>query len=277
MDDPLNATFNSTFNGTFANGTNSTSEPFTPSPPKPFWTNLLLPTLYLTILLTTLISFSRTYRSRQLQRAARLAPWFPSHTSRDIYLTLLHLEPSDEKSEKSTKVPESVLKAALLKRALEDIQRIVALRQAKGPLQALLQRGSVGEELWVRFQRAEGEMEAEVKEVVEEANAYVPGWGQVIFQSANEMNQNLLLKERTAELLGKVDEEKAWWEAKKQGVQRQFLKENGVESSEAVSSPEITGKRIETRSSDEDAVIVESGGPAQAQGGPGGGKKKGRK
>lgn len=65
-------------------------------------------------------------------------------------------------------VPDSVLKAALLRRALEDIQRILQLRTAKPALQTLLQRGSVGEELWQRFQRAEKEMEEEVKDVVNE-------------------------------------------------------------------------------------------------------------
>ena len=69
--------------------------------------------------------------------------------------------------------PVSVLKAALLKRAVEDIQRIVQLRQAKPALQTLLQRGSVGDELWQRFQRAEQEMEIEVKDVVNEVRLLI--------------------------------------------------------------------------------------------------------
>lgn len=86
----------------------------------------------------------------------------------------MHMDPSESESGEGTdekklkKVPDSVLKAALLKRAVEDIQRIVQLRQAKPALQTLLQRGSVGEELWQRFQRAEQEMEGEVRDVVEE-------------------------------------------------------------------------------------------------------------
>lgn len=51
---------------------------------------------------------------------------------------------------------------------MEDIQRIVQLRSSKPALQHLLQRGSVGDELWQRFQRAEKEMEEEVKDVVNE-------------------------------------------------------------------------------------------------------------
>lgn len=173
MDNTTNSTFNGTFdggNGTF-NGTSG--DPFTTPVPKPFWTGLLLPTAYLIILIGSLYSFSSVYRQRQVSRASKLEPWFPQHVTRNIYLSLLHLDPEtasagsdDEK--KLSKVPDSVLKAALLKRAVEDIQRIVQLRQAKPALQTLLQRGSVGDELWQRFQRAEQEMEIEVKDVVNE-------------------------------------------------------------------------------------------------------------
>jgi hypothetical protein len=176
MDNTTNSTFNGTFdgstNGTFFN--NGTDSSYIPPTPKPFWTGLLLPTAYLIILIGSLYSFSSVYRQRQLARASKLEPWFPQHVTRNIYLSLLHLDPeassagNGESEKKLSKVPDSVLKAALLKRAVEDIQRIVQLRQAKPALQTLLQRGSVGDELWQRFQRAEQEMELEVKDVVNE-------------------------------------------------------------------------------------------------------------
>ena len=164
---------NTTTNGTF----NGTSEGFqTPRTPKPFWSGLILPTLYLTILIGSLYTFSSLYRKRQLAKAAHLEPWFPPHRQRDIYLSLLHLDPSESSEggdgeKKLSKVPDSILKAALLKRAIEDIQRIVQLRSAKPALQTLLQRGSVGDELWQRFLGAEKDMEEEVKDVVNEVRA----------------------------------------------------------------------------------------------------------
>lgn len=86
---------------------------------------------------------------------------------------MLHIDPQEasegDGEKKLSKVPDSVLKAALLRRAVEDIQRIVVLRSSKPALQTLLQRGSVGDELWQRFARAEKEMEEEVKDVVNEA------------------------------------------------------------------------------------------------------------
>ena len=55
-----------------------------------------------------------------------------------------------------------------MRRAVEDIHRIIQIRNAKPALQTLLQRGSVGDELWQRFLRAEQEIEEEVKDVVSE-------------------------------------------------------------------------------------------------------------
>lgn len=92
---------------------------------------------------------------------------------RNVYLSLLHIEPS----ESQPKIPESVIKAALLRRATEDIHRIVSIRNSKAALQALLQRGSVGDDLWQRFQRAEKEIEEELRDVVNEVcSACDFGW-----------------------------------------------------------------------------------------------------
>lgn len=100
-------------------------------------------------------------------QSTSLEPWFGPHVQRNIYLSLLHIEPQPGQ-EKATPVPDSVLKAALLQRATEDIRRILAIRVAKQPLHQLLQKGSVGDKLWQRLLRAEKEMEAELRDVVEE-------------------------------------------------------------------------------------------------------------
>ena len=83
----------------------------------------------------------------------------------------MHLEPASGQ-EKATPVPDSILKAALLQRACEDIRRILSIRGAKQPLGQLLARGSVGDDLWQRFLRAEKEMEAELRDVVEEVKKF---------------------------------------------------------------------------------------------------------
>lgn len=78
-------------------------------------------------------------------------------------------EASGSGSEKKPpKIPDSVLRAALLRRAIEDLNRLVQLRSAKQACSSLLQKGSVGDDLWKRFQRAEKEMEEELRDVVTE-------------------------------------------------------------------------------------------------------------
>lgn len=75
------------------------------------------------------------------------------------------MEP-EEGQEKAPKIPESILRAALIRRAVEDIHRIVQIRNAKQACSTLLAKGSVGDDLWQRFTRAETEIEAEIRDVV---------------------------------------------------------------------------------------------------------------
>ena len=151
------------------------------------WLGLAIPFAYLGILVGSLATFSSLYRKRKAGKATNrssfsptqlantkavnassLEPWFPPHLQRNIYLSLLHLEPESNDNKKAPAVPESVLKAALLRRATEDIHRVLAVRSAKQALSSLLQKGSVGDELWQRFLLAEKEIEEEVRDVVNE-------------------------------------------------------------------------------------------------------------
>jgi len=193
------------------------------------WWSLTLPLAYVTVLLGSLITFSSLYRKRKAAASATLAPWFPPHMQRNIYLSLLHLDPEGG-NDKTVKVPDSVLRAALLRRAVEDIHRIIQVRSAKQACSTLLQRGSVGDDLWQRFLRAEKEMEEELRDVVMEANALHPNWGQTIFQSANEIAANTMFRKRIDEIQAQTDADKEWWEKRKASIQSDFMKELDAES-----------------------------------------------
>ncbi|KAK3693831.1 Sec62/63 complex, subunit Sec66 [Podospora appendiculata] len=188
------------------------------------WRGLIVPFSYVLVLGGTFMTFSTIYRKRKAVESANLEPWFGTHLQRNVYLSLLHLEPENE-SEKAPKVPDSIIRAALLRRAVEDINRIIQIRTAKAACSSLLQRGSVGDDLWQRFQRAEKEMEEELRDVVMEANALAPNWGQTIFQSANEIAANTALRERLDEIQAQTDTEKEWWEKRRASIKDEFLKE----------------------------------------------------
>lgn len=116
----------------------------------------------------------------------KLEPWFPVHPDRDIYVSLLQCDPPAH---------DGLIKAALIRRAVADVHRIFRVREDKTALTNLLQRGSIGDDLWTSFQAAEKELEAEILEVVTEAETFKQGWGGLIFQTAVEIVQNEKLRE----------------------------------------------------------------------------------
>ncbi|KAL8807753.1 MAG: hypothetical protein Q9223_002939 [Gallowayella weberi] len=223
------------------------------------WISLTVPFAYLGILVGSLATFSSLYRKRKSAKSSSLKPWFGPHLQRDIYLSLLHLEPEAGK-DKSSVIPDGVLKAALLQRAVEDINRILEVRNAKQALSNLLQRGSVGDDLWQRFLRAEKEIEAELRDVVEEANALQSGWGQTIFQSANEMHHNAILREKLNVIQDRGKIVKEWWIQEKATIKSRFMKE--LEEGEKENLKPAVASGGDRVGSDEDTVLVEGGGPA---------------
>ncbi|KAG1827010.1 Pre protein translocase subunit Sec66-domain-containing protein [Suillus subaureus] len=142
--------------------------------------SVLVPVLYVGIVVSSLLLFSHFYRKRSAGKLYE--PYFSSHPERDVYVSLL--QKTDPPAH------EALLKAALVRRAMTDVSRVVRLREDKPALQNLLQKGSIGDDLWNSLLQAEKELEAEIMEVVAEANTFVEGWGTIIFQSAGEMIAN---------------------------------------------------------------------------------------
>ncbi|GAA5900740.1 hypothetical protein JCM6882_007653 [Rhodosporidiobolus microsporus] len=127
-------------------------------------------------------------------------PWFPPHKSRDIYVSLLSLDPPP---------PRPLLVAALLRRAMDDVKLIWSVRDSKASLTTLLGKGQIGDELWERFLAAEKELEAEILEVVGEANTFEPGYGGKIFNVASDMVSHERWKDVYRDIGKKREEENA--------------------------------------------------------------------
>ncbi|KAF9005584.1 Pre protein translocase subunit Sec66-domain-containing protein [Cyathus striatus] len=154
--------------------------------------SVLVPIAYVIIVFGGLFIFSYFYRRHT--STTSFEPYFPSHPERNAYVTLLQ--------KTNPPASDALLKAALVRRAMADVARVLKIREDKPALQTLLQKGSIGDNLWNSLLAAEKELEAEIMEVVAEANSFVDGWGQVIFPTANEMLANEKMRaafERTAE------------------------------------------------------------------------------
>jgi len=160
--------------------------------------SVLVPVAYVIIVFGGLFIFSYFYRKHTSTRVYE--PYFPSHPERNAYISLLQ--------KKDPPASDALLKSALVRRAIADAQRLLRIREDKPALQNLLQKGSIGDDLWNSLLSAERELEAEIVEVVSEANSFAQGWGQVIFPTANEMLANEKIRaiyERTAETRAELE------------------------------------------------------------------------
>ena len=71
---------------------------------------------------------------------------------------------------------------------------------------------------------------------------------------------------------GQKDAEKEWWENKKKSIEADLIAELDETPADVAE-----GKKAPSRTSDDDTVLVESGGPADVKGQQAGGGKKNKK
>lgn len=114
-----------------------------------------------------------------------------------------------------------------------------------------------------------------------QANGFSPNWGATIFQSANEMANNDMLKKRLEDNYAGMGAEKEKWEVRRQVMRDGFMRELEGEGAAAATragggGAEVRKKAFVISSSDEDAVMVEKekGGDTRLGAGGGGAKKK---
>jgi translocation protein SEC66 len=70
------------------------------------------------------------------------------------------------------------------------------------------------------------------------------------------MAANNLFRTKLSEIQEQTEFEKSWWEKRRASIQSEFMKELETEST---STAKVTASKT---SSDEDAIMVEGGGPA---------------
>ncbi len=87
------------------------------------------------------------------------------------------------------------------------------------------------------------------------ANALAPNWGQTIFQSANEIAANTVLRDRLSEIQAQTQAEKEWWEKRRASIQTDLMKE--IDTPAAIPSAKTVATPSKS-TSDEDTVMVEN-------------------
>lgn len=90
------------------------------------------------------------------------------------------------------------------------------------------------------------------------ANALAPNWGQTIFQSANEIAANTMLRKRLDDITNQTEAEKEWW-AKRQGAAG--IEQPAASSPTTTTSESLPATSKETPGSSEDGILVEDDVP----------------
>ncbi|KAJ2725443.1 translocation protein Sec66 [Coemansia sp. Benny D115] len=140
-------------------------------------------------------TFVHYYHKRKAQALNKLESWYPGHPERDIYFSLIKLQKQNPEA-----VTTEVLMAALFRRAMTDIMRMVEVQTNKATLAALVKSGAMSEEYLHQFNASEAEKEAEFMSVAQEAERLKAGWGRTIFAAASEMVNCTRLRELKEEM-----------------------------------------------------------------------------
>jgi translocation protein SEC66 len=91
-----------------------------------------------------------------------------------------------------------------------------------------------------------------------------PGWGQIIFQSANEIAANKALRDKLDDIEAQTERDKQWWEKRRASIKDNFMKELEEES----------GKTQTKAGIEDEPVLVDTDTPSAS---PSGKKKAGKK
>lgn len=87
------------------------------------------------------------------------------------------------------------------------------MKDCKPVLESLHQRGSVGEDVWIRFTASEKAVNADVMAIQGHAEALQKGWAGQLFASASEVAQSDALRKRMLEFPAQQQEYKQAWDA----------------------------------------------------------------
>ncbi|KAI1318679.1 translocation protein S66 [Mortierella claussenii] len=168
-------------------------------------------------------------------------PWFGEHVARNQYVALLQ--------QTEPEATDTQLTAALLRRAMEDVVRVLSMREDKQVLANLVKQGTVGDDIWTQFTLSEKELEAEIMAVIEEANTFKEGWGQTILQTASEMVMHEKTKQLQKELAARKEEE----------TRKQVLRDQRKEQSKASKTKETpAGATSPTKAASKEASVTEA-------------------
>ncbi|CAI5759400.1 unnamed protein product [Candida verbasci] len=157
--------------------------------------SIITPLIYVGVTLSLFILFSIIYRRKRVENLSHMQPIFKTNYNSEIY-NELKAKNDDPSIKKENKVHEKVLKAALLRKAVESIRRSMKLKEFESSFNKLYQLGLIGDDFYKQYEIQIKYQELEIKEIVQEVESYKKGWVQTFFPLAQEICFNEALRRR---------------------------------------------------------------------------------
>lgn len=217
--------------------------------------SIFTPLIYVAVLLSSFIAFSIIYRRRRVNKLATVEPIFADNNPALLY-AFLKGKYTDPEATKETKPHEKVMKAALLRRAVEAIRRSLKLKENEPIFNKLYQDGLIGEEIHTQFEIEAKMQEMEFQAIVQEVESYKKGWVSTFFPLAQEICFNEALRRRLNAMDDRSKSLSTLWEyyvdvSEGATAEQPVAKAVKAAKSEVTEKKEITEKEAEAEAEDE--------------------------
>ncbi|EGW35620.1 uncharacterized protein SPAPADRAFT_58834 [Spathaspora passalidarum NRRL Y-27907] len=173
--------------------------------------SVFTPLIYVGVVLSVFVAFSIIYRRRRLNTLRQTEPLFKENYNAILYQNLKE-QYHNQNIPKDQRPHEKVLKAALLRRAVEAIRRSMKLKECESIFNKLYQNGLIGDEIFKQYEIQLKFQELELKEIVQECESYKKGWVQTFFPVAQEICFNEALRRRLKAMEGREEALAELWQ-----------------------------------------------------------------
>lgn len=157
--------------------------------------SIYTPLIYVAVMTTAFVVFSIYYRRHRLSKMIDVEPFFGRNYSLELY-TAVKDRYYDKLLPKEGRPPEKVVKAALLRRAVEAIRRSLKLKENEPVFNKLYQEGLIGDDVFKQYEFQNKVQQVELKEIVEECQQFSKEWPTTFFPVAQEICYNEALRRR---------------------------------------------------------------------------------
>ncbi|CUM64757.1 uncharacterized protein PRCAT00002368001 [Priceomyces carsonii] len=157
--------------------------------------SVFTPIIYVGVMLTAFIFFTIVYRRRKISHLTQVEPIFKENHPAALYNFLKEQYKSPDVG-KDSKPHEKVMKAALLRRAVESVRRSLKLKENEPVFTKLYLEGLIGDDIFKQFEIEAKLQEYELKDIAQECETYKKGWAPQFFPVAQEICFNEALRRR---------------------------------------------------------------------------------